>query len=814
MLLRSISSKSCHRKRAAKLKPGKKLAIESLETRLVLTTTLYLDFGAGIGFTSGNQNTLSSTVGAVRNIDGTGIHGDGTGPDLQGQGPIGSGGMLSTSSLDFRPLSYDFDGDSNIDGDDLTALADAVVPIVERALQPFDIDVAVVAATSLADIVNTLNANNAATDGQHDAYSFIVDTVSDFFGGGSVGDSAGPGGAAGADLTLDGAGVFGIAAADDLFDQSGNNQDEVALIFADTILDFTSGALGTAAFNVNLAHRIAYTATHEAFHTFSLRHTTPDDDDTPQGLMSNGDVIKFGATPDARENPFIVTRFDLQHDTTVAEPNNYNLTANDTDIGLRDDDDDGVPNLAYVTGTGGFDHIQLALDPNDSDIVDVTVTAYSNAAFDGNGNLTFNPANLIQRETYQIDLTADTEGEILIDSSLSHDLIEIDADIAADFRIRTQLGDDQVRIIGNGGSAYRSLVYQGEDGDDLFTLDFQDGDVLALTGGDFNFVGGPGDDDAVVIEADGSQHVAYFANTFSDAVDVNVGDGRADSVADNPGIPASLDDQTTLRAAIQEANASGNGTYVFLPLGSFSAQGEYVVPDSATYELTLSGGGGDTQGDLDITKNTTVIGTGAGETVIDASGLSTADRIFEVYSGVTLDLSGVTLTGGGGSGPGAILVRGGGHLNLDRAALVGNTVFGSGGAISINNGGSATITNSVITDNTAQWGGGIFVAPLAGPVLVGTTLVANNQAANGGNDGDDLYSSVNGGNVGEFTSLGNNRITNLNAAVGFTHDVMGDHIGSVNYVVTGVADIVNTANDAIVRSLREAVMAANLATAA
>ena len=110
---------------------------------MVLSTTLYLDFGAGIGFTSGNQNTLSSTVAAVRNIDGAGIHGDGTGPDLQGLGP--SGGMLSTSTLDFRPLSYDFDGDSNIDGDDLTALADAVVPIVERALEPFDIDVVVAA---------------------------------------------------------------------------------------------------------------------------------------------------------------------------------------------------------------------------------------------------------------------------------------------------------------------------------------------------------------------------------------------------------------------------------------------------------------------------------------------------------------------------------------------------------------------------------------------------------------------------------------------------------------------------------------------
>ena len=81
-------------------------------------------------------NTLSTTVGAFRNINGVGQHGNGTGSDL-------TFGMPSGSSLDFSPLDYDFNRDNVKNNEDIEALANAVVPIVQRALEPFDIVVTV-----------------------------------------------------------------------------------------------------------------------------------------------------------------------------------------------------------------------------------------------------------------------------------------------------------------------------------------------------------------------------------------------------------------------------------------------------------------------------------------------------------------------------------------------------------------------------------------------------------------------------------------------------------------------------------------------
>ncbi len=67
--------------------------------------------------------------------------------------------------------------------------------------------------------------------------------TSDGYGGGSVGDNAPP--TADGDRA-DNSGLFGIAAGDDLFKQlnggpNTNTQDEATLIFADTILDSTTG---------------------------------------------------------------------------------------------------------------------------------------------------------------------------------------------------------------------------------------------------------------------------------------------------------------------------------------------------------------------------------------------------------------------------------------------------------------------------------------------------------------------------------------------------------------------------------------------
>lgn len=421
-------------KHAAELKS--ELAVESLEDRRLLTTTLFLDFGAGIGV----GNTLSTTVNDFRDIFGVGAAGGGgsfgTGSDMT------SGGLLGGDSLDFRPLAYDFNGDSSVDNADLAALGAAVLPIVQRAMEPFDITVVIAAATSIADAVTSVAANAGDATGEFDAYNFIMDIISDGFGGGSVGDNSNADGD-----RNDNSGLFGIAAADDLFAQAGNQQDEATLTFADTVFGATPGVVGTAQFNRNLAYRIAYTATHEAFHTFTLVHTN--------GLTSSGDVIRVGSN--TRDFPFFVTRFDLTHDAVVAQPNNYLFTANDADIGLRDDDASGRPDLAYVTGTGAHDRI--ALTNAGGGFVDVRVDAYSDAA----------KTSLIRTETYTIDLATDTDGTILIDGGINNDDIEIDGTIAATFLIRGGAGTDpslteRDRLIVRGGGGTGSYTPVGTDG--------------------------------------------------------------------------------------------------------------------------------------------------------------------------------------------------------------------------------------------------------------------------------------------------------------------------------------------------------------
>lgn len=388
-------------------------------------TTLFLDFGLGIGM----GNTLNSTVMDFRNIFGAGINGFGTGSDLEGF-------LNDNDSLDFTPFAYDYNGDLTIDDNDLIALADAVVPIIQRAMEPFDIEIVVVGSSSFLEALAQVQLNAGNMFGQFDAYNFIMDITSDGIGGGSVGDALpNPDGKPG---TADEFGLFGIAAGDDLFTQLGNRQDEATLTFLDTIFNFTVGTPGTAQFNQDLAYRVAYTATHEAFHTFSFIHTSP------SSLLTGGDVIRRGSV--TRENPFMVTRYDLPHDNAVAEPNNYLLAANDSDIGLRDANRNNVPDLAYVTGTGAHDRITLTLTgPN---TVTVVVQPYSNAA---------RTVPIGAGETYTIDLTTDTEGGILIDGGINQDEIVIDGTIPVAIRVRGGTGfegtpgeNDLLTIVGTG----------------------------------------------------------------------------------------------------------------------------------------------------------------------------------------------------------------------------------------------------------------------------------------------------------------------------------------------------------------------------
>ena len=387
---------------------------EVLESKALLTTTIFLDFGQGLG-AGGSFTTTAEEFRTVAG-DGGGL-GEGTGSTLAGRA-----GIEDDTELTFQALRYDWDGNGVFEDADIDALSAAVVPLVEQAFLPFDIDVVVGTATSLFDVAAALAANNGDPRGEHDAYNFVTEVFADFDGDlRSVGDIAG---------------LFGVAARTDLFLQQGNMTDEATLTFADNIFDATEGTPGTDAFNDNLAQRLAYTASHEAFHTFTGRHTT--------GLAAGGDVIRLGS--ETREDRFRVTRFPLElAEVEGAFVNNYDLLATDDDIGLRDDDRDGDVDFAYVTGTGAYDTIEIVR--TGADAARVTVTAYEDPFDLDNPDRT--PADppeegenrVIGRFTYSIDLassidrTDDTEGLIFVDGGVGSDLIIIDARIAASFRV-------------------------------------------------------------------------------------------------------------------------------------------------------------------------------------------------------------------------------------------------------------------------------------------------------------------------------------------------------------------------------------------
>jgi hypothetical protein len=383
------------------------LTFDQLESRDVPSTTLFLDFGLGVGM----GNTISISGDNFRQIFGA----------------VGSGTNMNdslnagTDLMDFTPLNYDFDLDGDTDNADITALANAVVPLVQRALEPFDITVVVANNATFAGAVTSVGNNAGDPTGEFDAYVYCmtITSTSTTLGAGSVGVPQG---------------LFGRAALIDLGAQTGNNTDEATLTFADQIFNSTSGTVGTAAFNQNLAQRMAYTATHEGFHTFSYVHT-PDETPPTAGnnarLLASGDVIRRGSN--TRENPFIVTRYDLQHDgAAVPEPNNYLLAANDPDIGLRDSDGDGIPDLAYSTGTGAHD--QIILTNTGGGIIDVDVNPFSDQG----------RTVAISSESYNIDLATDAEGTILVDASINNDEVQADATINATLRLRGGQGIDGI----------------------------------------------------------------------------------------------------------------------------------------------------------------------------------------------------------------------------------------------------------------------------------------------------------------------------------------------------------------------------------
>ena len=102
-----------------------------------------------------------------------------------------------------------------------------------------------------------------------------------------------------------------------------------------------------------------------------------------------------------------------------------------------------------------------------------------------------------------------------------------------------------------------------------------------------------------------------------------------------------------------------------------------------------------------ITDNLTITGLGADQLTIDADGQS---RIFEIAASTTVDISGLTLTGGSASEGGGIINNG--TLTVTNCTISGNTAIFNGGGIFNFGGGTLTVTNCTIRGNTANFSGG------------------------------------------------------------------------------------------------------------
>jgi hypothetical protein len=183
------------------------------------------------------------------------------------------------------------------------------------------------------------------------------------------------------------------------------------------------------------------------------------------------------------------------------------------------------------------------------------------------------------------------------------------------------------------------------------------------------------------------------------------GDG-AGACSQYPGVPGAFT-CTTLRAAVA---AAGSGDTVGLPSGTY----------------TLS------QGELAIAKTLNIYGGDARDRIIQGSG---AARVINIAAGVSVSLTGVTITGGRAGSEDGGNIRNAGSLLLQNSHVTQGQAANGGG---IANTGALVVTSSLIDLNAASSngsGGGIASGGAAAGLTVRileSTIYKNTAGTAGG----------------------------------------------------------------------------------
>lgn len=228
------------------------------------------------------------------------------------------------------------------------------------------------------------------------------------------------------------------------------------------------------------------------------------------------------------------------------------------------------------------------------------------------------------------------------------------------------------------------------------------------------------------------------------------------------------DDLTTngncsLREAVRAANT--NVAVDTCPAGSASIV-DVIKLATGTYTISRSGAD-DTamNGDLDITGNTRIVGTGAANTFISGASL---DRVFHILSG-TVQIDDLTVKSGSNATGGGIYNAG--TLTLNSVTVTANAATsaatGTSHGAGIYNTGTLTLNNSTVSNNTAtsgvsgkSRGGGIHNN--GGTLTLNSSTVTGNKALSGGlgiSQGGGIYTSGGSTTLNSTTPSGNTVVT-------------------------------------------------------
>ncbi len=203
---------------------------------------------------------------------------------------------------------------------------------------------------------------------------------------------------------------------------------------------------------------------------------------------------------------------------------------------------------------------------------------------------------------------------------------------------------------------------------------------------------------------------AYEVNSTADVVDDDTGDAACDT-----GNTVGSDPECTLRAAIQQANASPGADLIIVPAG--------------TYTITITGNdNAAAMGDFDITDDVSLVGAGAATTFIDGGGVERVFHMDPSDAGIHVTLSGVTVQGGSSTGSGAGIYNRG-VLTLTQSVVRYNQETLNGGGLYNGIYGVLRLVDSTIYSNTANNGAGLHTWGL---VTTTNTTFSQNQAESSG----------------------------------------------------------------------------------